>query len=108
VALLALQEAGNGIDAVTLTPATGGGDTVAAGARVGGWDLPVALIVRNGHTAVQTVTVTGHAARSVPANGGIAVIPVFTAGTGYGVVKSISYSGVTALTVGAVRLGPPP
>jgi hypothetical protein len=105
MALLAPQDASNGVDSVTMSAATGGGDTIAAGCRLGGWDLGVFLLCRNTDAATKTVTVAGHPARVVPATTGIAVIPVFT--SSFGVVKAITYSAVTGLTVAAVRLALP-
>lgn len=96
------ENAENGLQGVTMAAASGGGDTVTAtGYRTGGWDLGVLLIARNGHTATQTVTVDG-TGYVVPANGGIAVVPI-RGGTVSG-TKAVTYSGVTALTVGAVRV----
>lgn len=105
MALLAVQDATAGIASVSFSAAAGGGDTVPAGTRGGGWDLSVLLIVRNGDAASKTVTVDG-TPYVVPATTGVAVVPVY-AGT-YGMVKSITYSAVTSVTVAAVRVAPAP
>jgi hypothetical protein len=101
MALLAVQDAREGA-AVTPAAASAGGDTIPQGTRAGGWDLGVVLVARNGHTSAQTVTVAGMTGVSVPANGGVAVIPVF--GIYKGDVRGVTYSGVTALVVAAYRL----
>jgi hypothetical protein len=81
---------------------TGGGDSVAAGVKVGGWELPVVLVVRNGDASSKTVTVSG-VAYVVPATTGTAVIPV-RGSAKYGDSVAITYSAVTSLTIGACRL----
>lgn len=101
MAVLTLQDASGGIAALAMAAASGGGDQVPAGFG-GGWELPVVLVARNGHTADQTVTVDGKPF-VVPQGGGIAVIPV-RGEAKFGTLKNITYSGVTALTVGAARL----
>lgn len=92
-------------NAAAFTAANAGGDTVAGGIEAGGWHIPVVLLVRNGHTSAQTVTVGNLAAVSVPATTGTAVIPVI--GSPYGGAVAVTYSGVTSLTVAAARLTSP-
>jgi len=89
---------------VTFAAANSGGDTIAGSTKsMGGWELStVALIAINGHSGSQTVTVGGVA---VPvAAGDTAIIPVSNEGVNDASV-AVTYSGVTALTVAAVRLG---
>ena len=105
MALLTVQNATNGIASVSFGAANSGGDTVPAGTRGAGWDLSVLLLVRNADAANKTVTVDG-TPYVVTSGGGIAVVPVY-AGT-YGMVKSITYSAVTSVTVAAVRVAPAP
>ncbi len=105
MALLAVQDGSAGLASVSFTAAAGGGDTIPGGTRGAGWDLSVLLIVRNGDAADKTVTVNG-TGYLVPATTGLAVIPVY-AGT-YGMVKSVTYSAVTSVTVAAVRVAPTP
>lgn len=102
MALLALQDGSAGIGNPTFTAATAGGDTMPGGTAGAGWSLPIVLVVKNAHTASWTVTVADHPAVVVPA-GATAVIPV-SGGVYYKAIKAITYSGVTALTVAAVRL----
>jgi len=90
---------------VTMSACAGGGDSVAAGVKVGGWELPVVLVVKNGDASTKTVTVSG-VAYIVPATTGVAVIPV-RAGYHYGDSVAITYSAVTSLSIGAVRLSSP-
>jgi hypothetical protein len=101
MAVIAVENAKDGIAGVTFTAATGGGDTIVPGSAAGGWRTGTVLVVKNGHTATQTVTVAGHPAIAAAANGGIAIIPVHGLGKQ---AKAVTYSGVTALTVGAVNL----
>jgi hypothetical protein len=104
MATLTVQTAAAGA-ALTFAAAAAGGDAVPQGVGHGGWHLPVVLVVRNAHTAAQTVTVEGLAAVSVPANTGLVVVPVV--GGAYGTLHPVTYSGVTALTVAAARLTDP-
>jgi hypothetical protein len=101
VAVIAIQNAKDGIGNLTMTAATGGGDTIVPGSAAGGWRTGTVLVVRNAHTGDQTVTVAGHPAVIVANTGGIAVIPVHGLGRQ---AKAVTYSGVTALTVGACNL----
>lgn len=103
MANLAIQDASAGA-VITFAAAAAGGDTVAQGTEQGGWHLPVVLVVKNGDIAAKTVTVAGMAAVNVPASGE-AVIPV--EGGPYGVLRNITYSAVTSVTVAAVRLTNP-
>lgn len=101
MAVIAIQEADAGVQSVTLVAANGGGDTVQAGIRAGGWDLSIILVVKNTDAATKTVTVDG-VGYVVPATTGIAVIPIRR---GQGVVAvPVTYSAVTGVTVGALRL----
>lgn len=97
---LALQRLPNG-GAVTMVAAAGGGDTVPAGVYAGGWEVSVVLVVINAHTGSWDVTIAGQPAVTVP-NASRAVIPV--RGSRFGTRKAVTYTGVTALTVGAVSL----
>jgi hypothetical protein len=106
MAAIAVQNAAEGLADVTFAAANGGGDTVIGGARGGGWNLAVILIIRNTDAATKTVTVAGHPAVIVPATTGVAVVPVF--GQPTGAVKAVTYSGVTGVTVAAVRVAPVP
>lgn len=104
MAAIAVQDAaGGGILDVTFTAANAGGDTVAYGNRAGGYNLKtVYLLFKNGHTADQTATVDGTAYVLPFGATKLAMIPV-ARGVYTGSVN-ITYSGVTALTVGAVRI----
>jgi hypothetical protein len=101
VAVIAIENAKDGIGNITFTAATGGGDTVVPGSAAGGWRTGTLLVVKNGHTATQNVTVAGHPVVIVGANGGTAIIPIHGLGKQ---AKAVTYSGVTLLTVGAVSL----
>jgi hypothetical protein len=105
MAVLTVQDGSAGIQDVTMNACTGGGDSVAGGVKLGGWSLPVVLVVRNGDASSKTVTVQG-VAYIVPATTGTAVIPV-NSGYHYGDSVAITYSAVTSLTIGAVRLTGP-
>jgi hypothetical protein len=100
MAALTTQNVSGG-GAVTTAAATGGGDTMERGAVRGGWYLPVFFYATVGATAT-TITVDGTA--HGPFTNQTVVVPV------NGIHKSsaaITYSQVTAVAVGAVRLGPP-
>jgi hypothetical protein len=104
MAAIAVQDAaGGGVLDVTFSAATAGGDTVVVGSRAGGYNLgTVYLLYKNAHSADQTVTVDG-TAYVVPFGAGkVAMLPAFRGV--YGGSVNITYSGATALTVGAVRL----
>jgi len=101
MALIAIQEGEAGVQSVNLNPANGGGDTIQAGVRAGGWELPIILVVKNTDAATKTVTVDG-VAYIVPATTGFAIIPI-RRGIG-NVIVPVTYSGVTGVTVGALRL----
>ena len=105
MAVLAVEDASKGIQSLTMNTAAGGGDSVAGGAKMGGWELPVVLVVRNTDTTSKTVTVQG-TAYVVPATTGIALIPV-RGSVKYGDSVAISYSAVTGVTVGVGRLSGP-
>ena len=94
----------SGLADCSFASANGGGDTIAGGTKsYGGWEQStVALIAINGHSSAQTVTCGGVA---VPvAAGDTAIIPVPNEGLNDASV-AVTYSGVTALTVAAVKLG---
>lgn len=105
MAVFAVEDASAGIQSLTMNTAAGGGDSVAAGVKLGGWELPVVLVVRNTDAATKTVTVQG-VGYIVPATTGIALIPV-RGSYRYGDSVAITYSGVTGVTVGAGRLTSP-
>ena len=103
MAFLTVQDGSVGVANVTLVAAAGGGDTVPSGYRAGNHDLGFLLVVRNADATGTDVTVPGYAsAFTVPATTGIAVIPIF--GGYYGSFKNITYSKVTSLTVGLLRM----
>ena len=102
MAVLTVQDGSAGLNSVTMSACTGGGDSVAAGVKLGGWSLPVVLVVQNADASTKTVTVQG-VGYIVPATTGLAVIPV-NGGYQYGASVAITYSAVTSLTIGAVRL----
>jgi hypothetical protein len=100
MALIAIQEAEAGVQSVNLAAAVGP-DTIQAGIRNGTWELPIVLVVKNTDAATKTVTIDG-VAYIVPATTGLAVIPVRR---GYGVqLVTVTYSAVTGVSVGALRL----
>lgn len=103
MALLTINDASAGIQNADtmLVAAAGGGDTVEPGARSAGWSTGVVLIVRNADATPTNVTVNG-VVYAVPATNGLAIIPV----TGFYPknAKTITYSKVTSLTVGAFQL----
>ena len=105
MAVLAIQDASDGLANVAFAAAAGGGDSVAQGSRAAGWDLGVVLLVRNTDVAAKTVTVTDSAGAArpfvVPATTGFAVIPVY--GVPHGLAQTVTYSAVTGVTVAAVR-----
>jgi hypothetical protein len=107
MAALTIQDASAGAN-VTLGAATGGGDTVAGGSRAAGWDLGVYLLVLNGGAGAITVSIDGVAQTALPNTAGsnLAVYPLY-AGQ-FGKVRAITYSGVTSVTVAAVRTTPAP
>jgi hypothetical protein len=93
MAAIAVTQAGT---AFTPAAATGGGDTVAGGPGVGGWDTQY-LVVIVGATAT-TVTVDGTAYGPITSQ--TVLIPVRRYN---GSNVNVTYSQVTAVTVGAVR-----
>lgn len=104
MAALTLQQVGVlGLDLGALAAASGGGDTVQVTANeMGGWDLAAAaLIFRNGDASGKTVTI-GTAAPVAVAAGAIAIFPLKTGQGGANI--AITYSAVTACTVGAFQL----
>lgn len=105
MAVLAVEDASKGIQSLTMNAAAGGGDSVAGGAKLGGWELPVVIVVRNTDVATKTVTVQG-TAYVVPATTGIALIPI-RGSVKYGDSVAVTYSAVTGVTVGAARLSGP-
>lgn len=105
MAVLAVEDASAGIQSLTMNTCAGGGDSVAGGARMGGWELPVVAVVRNTDAATKTVTVQG-VAYIVPATTGIALIPI-RGSMKPGDSVAITYSAVTNLTIGIGRLTSP-
>lgn len=101
MAVIPVQEAEGGVQSVTLQAANGGGDTAASGSMSGGWELPNILVVKNTDAATKTVTVDG-VAYIVPATTGFAVIPIRR--NLAGIAVPVTYSGVTGVTVGVLRL----
>lgn len=101
MALIAIQEGEGGAQSVTLVAANGGGDTIQAGVRSGGWELPIILVVKNTDAATKTVTVDG-VGYVVPATTGLAIIPIRRGLAN--VIVPITYSAVVGVTVGALRL----
>lgn len=102
-AIVPQEASGGGVLDVTFAAANAGGDTVISGHRAGGHSLNmVYLLVKNAHSADWVVTVDG-TAYTVPFGAGkVAMLPV---GRGvYAGSVAVTYSGVTALTVGAVRV----
>lgn len=102
MAVIAVQNAKDGLNDVTFTAATGGGDTIELGHAEGGHGASVVLLVKNGSAGAITVTVAGHPAVVVPITTGLGIVPVH--GQPNGQARAVTYSGVTSLTVGAVRL----
>lgn len=102
MAVLTVQDGAAGIQSVTMSAAAGGGDSAAGGVRAGGWELPVLLVVVCADASSKTVTVDG-VGYIVPATTGLAIIPL-RGGVAYGLSKAITYSAVTSLTVGVVRV----
>lgn len=96
MAALTTQNASAGA-AITRAAATGGGDTIEAGTRAGGWTSPVVLEATVGGTAT-TITVGGVAYG--PYTSQEVRIPV--ANTYRGSRVNITYSQVTGVTVSAV------
>ena len=105
MAVFAVEDASKGIQSLTMNVANGGGDSTLAGSRVGGYELPVVLVVRNTDAASKTVTVAG-VAYVVPATTGIALIPI-RGSQKYGDSVAWTYSAVTGVTVGVGRLTAP-
>lgn len=106
ISVQAVTRAGTGLNP-TYSAANGGGDTVKTGETT-------FLHVKNGHTSPQTVTIVtpndyeglavSDLAIAVPNAGERMIGPiddVFRASNGF---ASITYSGVTALTVAAIRI----
>lgn len=105
MAALTVEDASKGIQSLTMNAANAGGDTIAAGVKQGGWELPVVAVVRNTDAATKTVTVQG-TAYVVPATTGIALIPI-RSGSKYGDSVAVTYSAVTGVTIGVGRLSGP-
>ena len=99
MAALATQGLGAG-GAYTLAAAAGGGDTIERGSGAGGWLEPIVLIASVGATAT-VITVDGTAQPSLTSQTAVYVIPPGVRGTR----ANITYSQVTAVTVGAAALG---
>jgi hypothetical protein len=99
MAALATQNVGNGA-AVTTAAAAGGGDTLAGGPADGGWDTTFLLAVVGG--TATTITVDGVA--NGPFTSQTVIIPVRRYN---GAPVNVTYSQVTAVTVGSIHLGAP-
>ncbi|WP_030437384.1 hypothetical protein [Actinoplanes subtropicus] len=104
MAVLAVDDASAGIANVNMVAANGGGDSAPAGVKIGGWELPVVVVVRNGDASSKTVTIAG--TPYVVNASGIAVVPI-RGSYRYGDSVAITYSAVTNVTVGAARLSSP-
>lgn len=96
-----------GLANVTKTAAAAG-QTIPAntGTRsMGGWESEsVFLIAFNTDVATRDVTVGGQAAVTVPANTGVAVIPVLNPGVN-GAAQAVAYSAVGNVSVALCRVG---
>jgi hypothetical protein len=91
------------IASVSFVSANAGGDVIPAGIHNAGFELDgVALLVKNASAGSLNVTVQG-VVTAVPAGAAPAVIPV-NRGVYPGTQTPITYSGVTSLTVAAVRI----
>lgn len=101
MAALTVQNVSAG-GAITTAAATGGGDTIAAGMKAGGWQLPAFLYATVGVTAT-TITVDGTAYG--PFTSQTVVIPVSSGVYGTRAI-AITYSQVTGVAVGAVSIAP--
>ena len=106
MAVIAIQDASAGNSNVTFAAASGGGDTIAQGTRAAGWDQGVQLWVRNTDAATKVVTIGGVAQAAIPATTGTGSYPVN--GIYFGAPVTVTYSGVTGVTVAAVRTAPVP
>lgn len=95
-----------GLADIGLTAAGAGGDTIAYGTKAAaGWEeYSVLLVVRNGDASSHDVTVGGRSAVTVAA-GKVGIIPVPNEGLNDASV-AVTYSAVTSVTVGAVRILP--
>lgn len=102
MAEIPLQKVGDGLGTVTFAAANAGGDTVAAGVELGGWSLPVLLLVANGDASAHDVTVGDLPAVTVPA-GDTGAIQV-NGGIHLGDPVDVTYDAVTSVTVAAVDL----
>ena len=106
MAVLTVQDGSAGLQSVTMSACAGGGDSAAAGVKLGGWSLPVVLVVVNGDASAKTVTVQGTGYVVPPTTNNVAVIPI-NGSYRYGDSVAITYSAVTSLTIAAVRLTGP-
>jgi hypothetical protein len=106
MAVLVVQDAPvSGLANITLVAATAGGDVAPSG-------IGVALVVKNTDAATKTITITtpgtvsglaiADISQIVPATTGIGVFPLV--GRVTGALAQISYSAVTGVTVGLIRL----
>lgn len=103
MATLAVQNVGNGLAAVTFAAANAGGDSVPAGIENANHHLDgVFLLVNNGGGGAINVTVANRPLVAV-ANGTIGMIPC-NRGVYPGSLLAVTYSGVTSVTVAAVKL----
>ncbi|MGH3933641.1 MAG: hypothetical protein ACRDS1_01430 [Pseudonocardiaceae bacterium] len=104
---------------VSQTAPVGGLEPTLAAAAAGGDKAPIGnrrfLLVRNGHTATQDVTIdtpgttkgiaVANPVHTVDANGGLLVVPLDDIYRGADGLASVTYVGVTALTVAVIDLG---
>lgn len=102
MAAIPVQPVGDGLAEVSFTSANAGGDTVAAGVEVGGWSLPVVLLVNNASAVTVNVTVGGLAPVPVAA-GDMAAVQV-NSGVYHGQPVGVSYSAAASVTVAALDL----
>lgn len=102
MAALTVQDGKNGLGTVSFVAAAGGGDTAVGGVDAGGWALPTVLLVDNGGATTIDVTVDGLADPVTVGVGAVGAVPLRGGGIANKVLN-IAYSGVTSVTVAAVR-----
>jgi len=103
MATLAVQAVGDGLADVAFTAAAAGGDAVPAGIENANHHLDgVFLLVNNGGAGSIDVTVANRPLLAVAA-GDIGMIPC-NVGVYPGTLLAVTYSGVTTVTVAAVKI----
>jgi hypothetical protein len=103
MATLTVQDVGDGLADVTFAAAAAGGDAVPAGIENANHHLDgVFLLINNGGAGAINVTVANRALVAVGA-GDIGMIPC-NRGVYPGNLIGVTYSGVTTVTVAAVRI----